>query len=270
MKFKKLVTKTGFALKKHSPALFTAVGIIGLGATAVLAYKSRDKVEAVIEDIEEARELNEEIDKVTVAKGIAEAVYLPVVVGIASAACLVLSHKIQNGRITALAGVVAVQQARNIAMESKYKEVHGEEAYKQFVAPVTREEEITTDGKGKEKKTYKMVKEELDKSIGQWYEDSSEYASDDFEYNMTVIESVNANMQAKLWARGHLLLNEVRDALGLERIRNGALVGWSTGDNFSIETVVTNTDKPNDIWVTWTTPKYIYDTVEFNGHYSII
>lgn len=274
MKFKQLLNKSTMVLKKHSPAILTGVGVIGLGATAYLAYKSREKVEEVIVEIEDAREAGEEINKVEVAKGIAEAVYLPVLVGGASVAAILLSYRIQSKRVTALASALVAQQAHNAFFEKKYKDTHGEEEYSKFMAPTEREEVVTVDGKGKNKVTSEEVRKELDKTIGQWYDESSEYLIDDHHYNIAYIDSVEQRLQTILFQRGHLLLNEVRDALGFERIRNGALLGWSSGDSFDIHKAVTaiqtNPDgAPLQIWVSWSRPRYIYDEVDFNGRYAI-
>jgi Family of unknown function (DUF6353) len=275
MGFKLAINRMYMKVTKHSPAIFTAAGVVGLGATAWFAYKSRDKVEAIVEDIEEKRANKEEINKMEVARDIAEAIYIPVVIGAMSAACILLSHRIQNKRITALAGAFAAQQARNFHFEKKYRKEYGDEAYEEFSAPKEKEEIITEDKNGKPKVTVTEIKKDIDQTIGQWYDESSEYASDDHTYNAQYINSVRDRMHTVLFQRGHLLLNEVRQALGFERIRAGALLGWSVGDGFDIEKVVTTLGDPDSgelkeqIWVTWTRPKYIYDAIEFNSRYSV-
>jgi len=275
MTIKQTFAKVGHTLAKHSPAIFTGVGVVGLGATAYLAYKSRDKVEAVVQDIEEKRDNEEEINKVEVAKAIAEAIYLPVTVGALSITAILMSHKIQRNRILTLSGALAAQQARNIYFEKKYRKQHGDEAYAKFITP-TDEVEVETVGKGgKTKITVQEVKKDIDHTIGQWYDESSEYTSDDHTYNVAFIDSINERMQTILFQRGTLLLNEVREALGFERIRAGALLGWTTQDSFEIEKVVTMLgdeemgELKEQIWVTWSRPRYIYDEVEFNGRYSV-
>ena len=131
-KFKQAVNKMVMGTKKHSPAILTGVGIIGLGATAWLAYKSRDKVEQVVLDIEDKRDAGEEINKVEVARDIAEAVYLPVTVGALSVAAIFASYRIQNKRIAILASSLAVSQLQNKMFEEKYRKEHGDEAYNRF------------------------------------------------------------------------------------------------------------------------------------------
>jgi len=279
MSIKNVLAKATFGIKKHSPAILTGAGVVGLGATAYLAYKSRSKVEAVVEKIEDQRELAAEngeefvVDKVEVAKDIAEAIYLPVVVGALSVSAFILSYKIQNNRITLLASALAASQAHQKFMEDKYRKLHGDEEFNKFIAPTEQVVTETVDGKGKTKQTVQEVKSEVDKTIGQWYDESIEYVSDDHTYNMAYIDSVDEQLQTILFARGSLMLNEVREALGLERIRAGALLGWTTQDNFSLDKVVTMIEDEGtlkeQIWVTWTRPRYVYDEVEFNGRYSV-
>lgn len=274
-KIKQLLNKVVMNTKKNSPAILTGVGVVGLGATAYLAYKSRHKVEAVVLEIEEARENNAEINKVDVARDIAEAVYLPVAVGVVSVTAIVWSYRIQNNRIAVLASSLAAQQAHNLFMEKKYRKLHGDEAYSKFIMPTETETITTVDEKGKTKLTVNEVKKEVDRTIGQWYDESDEYVSDDHAYNLAMIDSLTEKLELVLFQRGHLLLNEVREILGFERIRNGALLGWSTGDVFNIEKVVTNMlddesgELKEQIYVSWSRPRYVYEEVEFNGRYSI-
>lgn len=275
MTIKSFMAKTTMGLKKHSPAIFTTVGVVGLGATAYLAYKSRSKVEAVIVNIEEARENEEPVNKIEVAKDLAEALYQPVLVGAASITCILMAHRIQSRRIKFLMGALVTEQARNIYFQQKYRKEHGDEAFTKFITPVDHIDHVTVDDKGKEKLTVESVKKDVDLSIGQWYSDSSEYASDDHSYNIAYIDSINDRLSTILFQRGHLLLNEVREALGFERIRSGALLGWTTGDFFNLQKHVVNCgnveagESLEQIWITWSSPKYIYETVEFNGRYSI-
>lgn len=280
MSIKTVMFKVGHSLKKNSPAIFTGVDIVGLGATAYLAYKSRDKVEEVVQEIERKRDLEIPVNKLEVARDLTEAVYKPVLVGTLSIVSIIAAHKIQNNRIKALAGALLVEQARNIYFEKKYRKQHGEEAYNKFIMPTEEVERVTVDSKGKEKITAEEVKLDVDKTIGQWFEDSSEYFSDDHSYNIQYIDSVNDRMQTLLFQRGTLVLNEVLDALGFDRIRNGALIGWSTQDSFEITKHISmmpvydkngepTGEKKEQIWVTWARPRYIFEDVEYTGRYSI-
>lgn len=275
MSIKTVLYKAGMGLKKNSPAIFTGLGIVGLGATAYLAYKSRDKVEVVVEEIERKRDLNIPINKMEVAKDITEAVYQPVLVGAASVVCILMAQKIQNNRIKTLVGALAVEQARNIYFEKKYRAQHGDEEYNKFMIPTEDVENVEIGKNGKEKITVEQTKKEIDKSLGVWYDESSEYVSDDHTYNLASIDAVNDHMQTLKFQRGTILLNEVLEKLGFDRIRSGALLGWTGADYFEIEkqTIVVRDEKTGElkenIWVTWSRPNYVFDKVDFNGRYSI-
>lgn len=275
MNIKKVIAKVGFGLKKHSPAILTTAGVVGLGATAYLAYKSRAKVEDVVLHIEDAQSYDEPLDKIEIAKELTEALYQPILMGIASITCILMAHRIQSNRIKFLMGALVTEQARNIYFQQKYKAKHGEEEYAKFVTPVDEVTTIDVGKNGKEKLTVEQVKKDVDLSIGQWYSDSTEYEADDHTYNISYIDAIEDKMATLLFQRGHLMLNEVREALGFERIRSGALLGWSSGDYFSLQKLVAECgdvskgETLEQIWVTWTTPKYIYDTVEFNSRYSV-
>lgn len=275
MNIKNTFKKVGNKVSKHSPAIFTGIGVVGLGATAYLAYKSRAKVEEVVEEVERKNSLDLEVNKVEVAKGIAEAIYQPVVVGTLSVTCILMAHRIQNKRIMTLAGALAVEQTRNIYFEKKYRKQHGDEAYEKFIIPTEEVEKIEVGKNGKEKVTIDEVKKDIDLSIGQWYDQSSEYAADDHTYNIAMIDSVADRLETILFQRGTLTLNEVREALGFERIRSGALLGWTTSDVFSIDKHISNLgdvengESLEQIWVTWSRPRYVYDDLEFNGRYAV-
>lgn len=275
MTIKQTFAKVSGKLAKHSPTIFTGIGIVGLGATAYLAYKSRDKVEAVVEDIEMKNDLEIPVSKAEVVKDIAEAVYQPVVVGVVSVTCILLAHRIQHKRILTLAGALAVEQSRNIYFEKKYRKQHGDEEYSKFITPTEEAEHVEEDKNGKKKFSTKDVKKQVDLSIGQWYNESSEYTRDDHYYNISMIDSVNDRLQTILFQRGTLTLNEVREALGFERIRSGALLGWTTADSFEIEKHINMLgdesigESKEQIWVTWTRPRYVFEEIDFNGRYSI-
>lgn len=274
-KLKQFTNKMVMKTKKHSPTILTGLGVVGLGATAWLAYKSRDKVEKVVLNIEEDRANEIEINKVEVARDIAEAIYLPVAVGVLSVGAIVWSYKIQNNRIAVLASTLAAQQLQAKIFEDKYKKEHGEEAYQKFMMPTETHETLVPGKNGKDKVVIDEVRQEVDKTFGQWYDESLEYVSDDHTYNMAMIDSITEKLELILFQRGTLLLNEVREALGFERIRAGQLLGWTTGDIFNIEKAVTlikdegSDELKEQIWISWAKPRYIHEEVEFHGRYSI-
>lgn len=289
------VGKVTRGISKNSPIILTVGGVAGLGATAVFSYKAAKKVEVIVEDIEARRAIEEEfaeleslehrtseqnmklaeyrttvvpIDRYEIGKRIVGAVALPVTIGISSVMMIALSYHIQNNRIVNLAAALATASAERLFYDAKFKAQYGEEEYNKFHTP-TLKENVTVTKNGKDKTIETDVRKNMPSINGEWYDASSEYSSDDHDYNMQNIRAVEANLQHRMFRKGFLLQNEVLEALGFERTRQGALLGWSTATGFDISPSVTNiVDRLNgelvpQIYVRWTTPEYMYDKVDF-------
>lgn len=259
-----------FKTKKNSPLLLTIGGIVGFGVTAYGVYKARPKVEEIVQEVENARELGEPIDKVAVAKDVVVALAIPITTGVLSTTAIVWSYKIQMNRIGVLAASLASTQAAKSAFEHRVKEKLGEAAYNELIA--TKERKVVTPGEEGEEDIEEIITEiqDFDSNICEWYKNSEEYFSDDHAYNMHFIDSAEKSLELMLFRTGELTLNDVRKKLGFTptkyQKRNGALLGWTADDYFAIEKIVVNEEvngeKVPQILVRWSTPRYIYDSVD--------
>lgn len=297
MKIIQGLNKVAKGISKNSPLILTVTGVVGIGATAVLAYKSRSRVEAIIEEVEETRKdedrINELIDlqdrltddeeteltylqenyvpvsKAVVVRDIAGAVALPVLTGVASLACVTLSWYIMNNRLLTVSGALATATAEHVYYKRKVADRFGEEVERELSTPVHKVEAEYTDEKGKKKTGEVNVKDTLESLEGRWFDESMEYTADDFSYNKAFVESVGEKLGIQFMNRGSLTLNQVYDALGFPRSRAGALMGW-TGAGFAIDTQVVHTlDKETgflepQLYIKWPRPHYIYDTMELD------
>lgn len=256
---------------KHSPLILTAAGVVGLGATAVFSYKAAKKMEVVVEDLENARELGLEVDRVELGKKIIGALALPVTTGVLSITAIALSYRIQNARIGALAAAFATATAEHQFYKNKYSETYGEEKTKAFYTPTTVTKREVTDEDGNVSTVLEETKNDIDTIHGVWFDKSTNYASDDHTYNMRFIRSCEEVLTNKMFSSGWLRMNEVFDKLGLERTRAGELFGWHVGgtNGFHIDTQVTNVldqvtgEVRPEIYLKWSQPEYIYDNVEY-------
>lgn len=271
--------KATLAVKKNSPLILTGLGIVGLGATAYLAYKSRGKVDAVVTSMENG-DYNKDVgdddegkpiyklDKVQFGTDLAKAVAVPVATGVVSVCSIALSYYIMNNRIVGLAAALASAKAEQEYFETKYRDENGDAAWEKFSNPVEQTgEEVTLNEDGEDKKIKVGKKDRKSDIYGAWFNESTEYAADDHAYNKRFIEATADKMANKLFRNGYLLLNDVKDELGLERDRAGALVGWTTGDSFFVETTTNMLDDGEDIhpelYIKWSKPRYIYDSMSF-------
>lgn len=289
-------TSIGRTLGKNAPIILTIGGVVGLGATAVFSYKAAKKVEVIVEGIESSRMYVEElelleaapnrtekeekyledlrltvvpVDRFEVAKNLAGAVALPVATGVGSIAMIILSYQIQNNRIVNLAAALATASAERVFYNNKFKKEYGEAEYERFHTPTERTMNNVTNAKGVEEVIETTTKADVPSIHGEWFDKSSEYAKDDHDYNLSFIRNAESGLQLRMFRKGFLLQNEVNEALGLPRTRAGALLGWSTATGFDIFPQTTNCfnkvtgELDPQIYVKWTTPTYIYETVEY-------
>lgn len=308
--FGKIVGSTTKFMKQNSPLLLTVLGIAGIGATAYTAYKSRDRIKEIVEDLEEQRDVeaaynervaylnsvpvsrmtDEELQEVrdlsenpvepvkvsVVAKDIAGAVALPVALGISSVCCIALSYHIMNTRIGNLAAAVATLGAERAYYEKKFEREYGIEAKDKFYRPVDKKEVETVDEKGKKKVIKGEVRREMPDSMhGKWFDESTEYASDDPEWNSAFIDQKTQRLQDVLFSRGYLTMNQMLDTLGFGKVRYGSDMGWSTADNFNIYRDVVNELQPDgtfleQVYIKWPTPRYIYDDMDLEVRDALI
>lgn len=245
--------KTSLLAAKHAPDILTGAGVLGFIGTAVLASKETLTVDEVLEeDYEKLAKINRTKDDpkyadVYSASDVARDKtivysrmsgkllkhYAPsIILGVASAACIISAHGIMKKRLAgAIAAYEAVDKAYK-AYRNRVREIVGEEVYEKI------DSSVETDQDGPDgKKIW-----EIDPVKG--YKDISPYArAFDFQNQHwspnkaateMYLEAQQNYFNDMLQARGHVFLNEVYDALGLERTPEGQLVGWvrNNGDNY--------------------------------------
>lgn len=266
----------GFQLKKHSPEILIATGVIGTVASTVMACKATLKVNKVIE------EAKSNVDRIHIAveKGKTEAgedytkedckkdttivyahtglklvkLYAPaVILGAASVGCILTSHNIVRKRNVALAAAYAsvdrgFKEYRGRVVERFGKELDRELKYdikaKEVEETVTNEDGTKTTIK----KTAEVAHAEIMASpYARFYDDGCNGWTKNPEMNLMFLRQQEEWANQKLKAKGHLFLNEVYDMLGIDRSQYGQYAGW----------VIDETDPYNENYV---------DFGIYNGH----
>lgn len=233
-----------YKVKKNSPLILVTLGIAGLGLTAWEAYKARDKVREIVEDIEEKRENGEDVDVKDTAIRVVSAVAKPVVYGTLSVSAIIGSYHVLSNRVNLLSSALAAATSENKRMRSYLKKNHPDV----ITAPVNDKEEVyaTKDDEGKKKraKTVAYTRTEVKYLEGTWFDKSTEYASDDTHWNETFIETRARLLSNKLTARGFLRLSEVYAALEIPSSEYNAqvaeTVGWGPNDYFDLDIQIIN------------------------------
>ena len=263
-KMTRTFNRTGLQLKKHSPEILLAAGVVGVVASGVMACKATLKVQEIVDDakgkidtIHEvsndpsmAEKYTEEDSKKDLAIVYTQTavkmikLYGPsVALGVASLGCMIGSNRILNKRNVALA-------AAYTAVDKSFKEYRGR-VIERFGKQIDKElrynikaqeiEEVSVDEKGKEV-TKKSTVEVMDPNAYSPYsivfDDGNTGWDPDPELTKYFLIQQQNWANDRLKAKGHLFLNEVYDMLGAKRTKAGAQVGWvydeknPIGDNY--------------------------------------
>lgn len=236
-------------LQKHSPEILTAVGIVaGVAATGMAVYSTR-KCDAVLDehalkmaDIAKARYVadhdeeksvtysaqDEKHDKTVVymQTGVQFAkLYAPTVMltGL-SITCILAANHILNERYAGAVAAFATLSTKFDGYRERVKKEIGEdkerEIYKGIVTEKTKDPET---GKKAEQKKF----DNSPTGISRFFDEYSPYWDrNNPEQNICHIRAVLHQANDKLYATGHLFLNDVYSMLGIPDSPEGAVLGW--------------------------------------------
>lgn len=258
-------TTSKILTKKYAPFILLGVGLAGYGYSVYEGIKSGKKLEKTKAKYEELDQANIPYSKKEVVMDIAKDVAVPVAVATASTAAIVLGFAIQTNRLKAVSAALAMATEEHARYRLRAKTVLDEETFKKIDAPMeTKSVEVD----GKEIEVDSIVPNEGD-FYGRWFKYSSNYASDDPEYNEAWVREVDDLMTARISKVGMITFAEVLDALGFEVPKAALPFGWTDTDGFYIEWdthEVWNDDKQEyepQVYVRWKTPRNLYATTNF-------
>ena len=256
--------KTGLKIRKHSPEILMAAGVVGVVTSGVMACKATLKAESILEEakqkinaIEAVKEDHADDTEYTekdykkavamtyTATGV-ELVKLygpAIVLAGASIGCLVGSNRILNKRNVALtAAYSAVSNSfkdyRDRVIDRFGKELDRELKYGLKAKEI---EETIVDEDGKEKtvkSTIQVVDPNMRSQYARFFDDGCKGWEKDAEFNLMFLRQTQEAANKKLKRQGYLFLNDVYGMLGIPKTQAGQIVGWiydedhPNGDNF--------------------------------------
>lgn len=268
MKFKKIVNdasrtfgRAGLKLKKHSPEIMVAAGVVGVVTSAVMACKATTKVGSILDEKEERlepiRDAKEKLENgvelkcedgdlyteddvkkdmtiVYTQTGIKFIkLYGPsVALGILSLTSILVGHRILRKRNLALAAAYTAIDKSFKNYRSNVVERFGKELDRELKYNIKSKEveEVVVDEKTGEEKVVKKTIDMVDPSeysdYARFFEDGCTGWSKDPEFNLMFLKNQQAYANDLLKSRGHVFLNEVYDLLGIPRTKAGNVVGW--------------------------------------------
>jgi len=232
-----------------SPRLLFAAGIVGVIATTVVACKATLKLEDVLTEAEKDKAdsgllLSRKQDNYTDAQHQATMrhitlrsgvkivrLYAPALgLGVVSVACLTGSHNILSKRNAALTAAYATVADAFRDYRGRVAEEFGEEKEREILVGA-KDTTVTVEGKnGPKQVKSKTQGDGKGAGYARFYDRHNKNWQVSPEFNLMFIRHQQAYANQKLQMNGHIFLNEVYDALGLERTTAGAVVGWLRED----------------------------------------
>lgn len=243
-------------VNKYAPEILTGIGITGVVASTILIARASTKIEAVVTDIEESKELvnvrkgyvnpdgspafsDKEIQKDMVRVYVGGAVEVAKLYGpgvslsLGSLLSILAAHGIMQRRSVALLGAYKAVESAFANYRSRVIEEFGEEKDRDFRMGF-RTEAIEDPETGKKKKV-KVLDLNGISQYARFFDEGNENYREHPEINLAFLKNHQNYMNDLLRSRGHVFLNEVYDVLGLKRSTAGQAVGWvlsDTGDNY--------------------------------------
>lgn len=251
-------------LKQSQPTILFVGGVVGAVGSTVLACRSTLKLEGVLEDIQDdldlARNMPENLEElkndpetaerykdkeytvedskkdiaVIYVKGAVKVgkLYAPAIgLGVVSIALLTKSHMMLTHRNTALTAAYVALDKGFTAYRENVIEKYGEDVDREMRFPREKVKEPNPET-GREHTVEKVKPFVPGGSIyARFFDESCAPFQPEPEYNLAFLMNQQNYMNDRLRMRKHLFLNEVYDALGMERSKAGAVVGWTLGQN---------------------------------------
>lgn len=267
MKKNEIITKVTSAVntatikvKKHSPEILIVAGVVGTVASAVMACKATTKLSTVLEEhkkdvnaVHECSE-NEEIKAdysqedakkdltIIYAQTGAKLVKLYAPAIALSITSIVASNNILRKRNVALAAAYATVDKSFKEYRNRVVERFGEQVDKELKYDIKAkkfEETVKDPETGKEKKVKSTVNvANADSGYARFFDETCKGYEKDTQYNLLMLRGQQQYANDLLHARGYVFLNDVYDMLGIDRTKEGQIVGWvynknnEVGDNF--------------------------------------
>lgn len=247
------LNRVGFKLKKHSPEILIAAGVVGTVTSAVMACKATTKLNDILEESKDAieqihyatenpeelpKEYTEEDRKKDLALVYTQTavkvvkLYGPAVaLGALSITAILTSNNILRKRNIALAAAYTAvdksfKEYRGRVVERFGKELDHELRYNIKAKEI---EETVTNEDGTESVTKKTVNVSgLDaySDYAKFFDESCVGWSKDPEQNLFFLKRQQDYANEKLKSNGYLFLNDVYDMIGIQRTKAGQCVGW--------------------------------------------
>jgi len=236
-------------LNKNSPTIFVVTGVVGLGATAVLAAAATRKLDPILDthakqriDISaeavDARDEQKQVVRLYTNTAVELGkLYAPtIIVGTLSATSVLHGHRILKGRHIATMAAYTGLMEQYQAYRDRVSETIGSDLERDIHDGAVGKWEEDKDHPGEYKLKAKHASDQNGTYLRPFFDESNDNWTTDPTSNYLFLKGVQSHMNRVLDLKGHVFLFEVYDALGIPRTKETIVTGWirdsDNGDNF--------------------------------------
>lgn len=261
----RLASRSLLKINKSSPTLLVVAGVVGLGATAIMAARASGAAQPVIDQHKKDRAEIGYISKHATKSvrydqqkqvvqlyrrtslGLAKVYGPTIAVGTISAASVLYGHKILRGRHIATVAAYSGLMDQFNGYRERVAQTLGEKAERDIYNGAHGEWVEDPNHKGEYKLEPKYGELSTDYSYFRpWFDEVNVHHNNDPANNYMFLTGAQNHMNDILALRGHVFLNDVLDNLRMPRCREGAVMGWlydsKTGDGHIDFGFMTGTD----------------------------
>lgn len=231
--------------RKYAPEILTGVGVVGVVTSAVMGARATLKLEAVVDHTQDTVNDIKSVHYVDEADRSKDLIYAHTRGVVDLVKLYGPSVSLMTVSIVSIIGGQGLLRKRNVALAAAYKAL--ESSYNELRRRVV--EDFGTDKdrdyisgvfETKAENEKGRAIDVLDRDpnglsiYARFFDESNANYNKEAEYNLIFLRAQQNYFNDLLHARGHVFLNEVYDALGLEHSSAGAVVGWildRNGDN---------------------------------------
>lgn len=236
--------------KEHSPEILMISGAVGVVVTVVSACKATLKFQEVLEEHNEKMAKYKELEEKRAAGEVPEERYSnkdakhdrmvmyvellveaikcygpAVLLGVSSVGCFGAATGIMKKRYISMASAYMMLQKDKEHLESRVIEEFGEEKLSELKGASKDEQVVITEiDENNNQKQY--VDAPNYTAYAKFFDESNANFEKDPESNRIFLQAKQNYFNHRLIHRGHVFLNEVYEALGIEPTQAGQVMGW--------------------------------------------
>lgn len=255
--------KVGLVLSKHSPAMLSVIGGVGVVATAVLASQEtlrvKEVVEPHVENLElisatledESKQYSDQDalhDRTVIYARLGRdllKLYAPaLVVGVLTIASIAASHRISAKRIAGLTAAYGALDQSYRRYRGRVEQALGEEGTKELDTKIREQAKKDIAERRKPDADISEIGDSIFDLAGAsqyavLYDENAATWNKNRNLSTSILRAQENYANDLLNCRGYVMLNEVYAGLGLPQTSAGAVVGWIRKDDGGADGYIT-------------------------------